>query len=211
MADAEAGTSTALRSWTALRVAQAIAALAPTTTPAGGGGVTISATAPTGASNGDFWWDTSGTLDAGLKVRVSSSWVSVADPRIVQWARAGNPSGFVPINRGGTNSGTAGRRARPAWPRDSRNTRRWHSAAADVIVLGTGGLIAAPRMGSGTANISRDSCAATEHGWTRVQRHGHTGMKPRRARVTAIRSFTPNARKASDRGSSRRRHFSDRR
>ena len=122
-AAAEAGTSTALRSWTPLRVAQAIAALASTT---GGGGVTISATAPTGASNGDFWWDTSGTLDAGLKVRVSSSWVSVADPRIVQWARAGNPSGFVPINRGGTELRHGGRRARPAWPRDSRNSERRH-------------------------------------------------------------------------------------
>ena len=41
----------------------------------------ISENAPSGASNGDLWWDTHGTLDAWPKVRVSGSWVSVAVPR----------------------------------------------------------------------------------------------------------------------------------
>ena len=59
------GPALVYRIWTPQRVAQAIAALA--TAGTGGGGVTISATAPTGASNGDIWWDTSGTLDAGLE------------------------------------------------------------------------------------------------------------------------------------------------
>ena len=43
----------------------------------------------------------------GLKVRVSSSWVSVVDPRVSPWAQVAAPSGFAPISRGGTNSGTA--------------------------------------------------------------------------------------------------------
>ena len=43
-----------------------------------GGGVTVSATAPSNPSAGNLWWDTSGNPDAGLKVRVGSSWVLVS-------------------------------------------------------------------------------------------------------------------------------------
>ena len=93
-AEAEAGTILGYRTWSPLRVAQAIAALAA----GGGAGITISATAPTGASNGDLWWDTAGTLDAGLKVRVSGSWVSVVDPRVAPWAQVAAPSGVAPIS-----------------------------------------------------------------------------------------------------------------
>ena len=150
-AEAEAGTVNGYRTWSPQRVSQAIAALASAT---GGGGVTISATAPTGASNGDFWWDTSGTLDAGLKVRVSSSWVSVVDPRVSPWAQVAAPSGFAPISRGGTNSGTAVG-ARGQLGLGTIATRDAGIVINTVPVLGTGGLLAAPRMGSGTANISR--------------------------------------------------------
>ena len=121
---------------------------------ASGGGVTISATAPTGASNGDFWWDTSGTVDAGLKVRVSGAWVSVVDPRVSPWARLASPSGFVPITRGGTNSGTAVG-ARGQLGLGTIATRDAGIVVNTVPVLGTGGLLVAARMGSGTASISR--------------------------------------------------------
>ena len=139
------------RTWSPQRVSQAIAALAA---GGGSGGITISATAPTGASNGDLWWDTSGTLDAGLKVRVSSSWVSVVDPRVSPWAQVAAPNGFAPIERGGTNSGTAVG-ARGQLGLGTIATRDAGIVVNTVPVLGTGGLLAAARMGSGSASISR--------------------------------------------------------
>ena len=36
----------------------------------GGGGVTVSASAPSSPSAGNLWWDTSGNPDAGLKIRI---------------------------------------------------------------------------------------------------------------------------------------------
>ena len=42
-----------------------------------GGSVTVSGSAPTSPSAGNFWWDTSGNPDVGLKIRVGSSWVLV--------------------------------------------------------------------------------------------------------------------------------------
>ena len=146
-AEAEAGTAFGYRTWSPQRVAQAIAALAPTTS-AGGGSLTVSATAPTGASNGDEWWDTSGTIDAGLKVRVAGAWVSVVDPRVSPWARAAAPSGVAPINRGGTNAGTAVG-ARGQLGLGTVATRDAGIVVNTVPVLGTGGLIASARMGSG--------------------------------------------------------------
>ena len=150
-AEAEAGTSLGYRVWSPQRVAQAIAALAA---GGSGGGITISATAPTGASNGDLWWDTAGTVDAGLKVRVSSSWVSVVDPRVSPWAQLASPTGFAPISRGGTNSGTAVG-ARGQLGLGTVATRDSGIVVGAVPLLGTGGLLAAARMGSGTASISR--------------------------------------------------------
>ena len=151
-AEAEAGTALGYRTWSPQRVAQAIAALAT-----GGGGdfeFTISATAPTGPSNKDLWWDTSGTLDAGLKVRVSGAWVSVVDPRVSPWAQVAAPSGFAPISRGGTNSGTAVG-ARGQLGLGTIATRDAGTGSGDVPVLTTGGLLAAARMGSGSATASR--------------------------------------------------------
>ena len=150
-AEAEAGTVLGYRTWSPQRVSQAIAALAA---GGGGGGITISATAPSGSSNGDLWWDTSGTLDAGLKVRVAGSWVSVVDPRVSPWAQVAAPNGFAPIERGGTNSGTAVG-ARGQLGLGTIATRDAGIVVNTVPVLGTGGLIASARMGSGTANISR--------------------------------------------------------
>ena len=43
----------------------------------GGGGVTVSSSAPTSPAAGNLWWDTSGNPDAGLKIRIGSSWVLV--------------------------------------------------------------------------------------------------------------------------------------
>ena len=43
----------------------------------GGGGVTVSASAPSSPSAGNLWWDTSGNPDAGLKIRIGSAWVLV--------------------------------------------------------------------------------------------------------------------------------------
>ena len=43
----------------------------------GGGGVTVSSSSPNSPSAGNLWWDTSGNPDAGLKIRIGSSWVSV--------------------------------------------------------------------------------------------------------------------------------------
>ena len=43
----------------------------------GGGGVTVSSSAPTSPSAGNLWWDTSGNPDAGLKIRIGISWLSV--------------------------------------------------------------------------------------------------------------------------------------
>ena len=43
----------------------------------GGGGVTVSSSAPSSPSAGNLWWDTSGNPDAGLKIRIGSSWLSV--------------------------------------------------------------------------------------------------------------------------------------
>ena len=43
----------------------------------GGGGVTVSASAPSSPAAGNLWWDTSGNPDAGLKIRIGSSWVLV--------------------------------------------------------------------------------------------------------------------------------------
>ena len=68
----------------------------------GGGGVTVSATAPSNPSEGHQWWDTTGTPDAALKVRIGSAWVSAADPRVATWARAVLPSGTAPVGRLGT-------------------------------------------------------------------------------------------------------------
>ena len=75
----------------------------------GGGSVTVSGSAPSGPSAGDLWWDTSGNPDAGLKIRIGSSWVLVAsgsttsnsdiDDRIVSWALANSPTGTVPTAR----------------------------------------------------------------------------------------------------------------
>ena len=75
----------------------------------GGGSVTVSGSAPSGPSAGDLWWDTSGNPDAGLKIRIGSSWVLVAsgsttsnsdiDDRIVSWALANSPTGTVPSAR----------------------------------------------------------------------------------------------------------------
>ena len=60
---------------------------------------TISATAPTGPSNKDLWWD---TIRDGRRwaegSRGSGSWVSVVDPRVSPWARLASPSGFAPIS-----------------------------------------------------------------------------------------------------------------
>ena len=184
-AEAEAGTSLVYRIWTPQRVAQAIAALA---SGGSGGGVTISATAPTGASNGDLWWDTSGTLDAGLKTRVSGSWVSVVDPRVSPWAQVAAPTGFAPIARGGTNSGTVVG-ARGQLGLGTAATRNVGIVVGTVPELGTGGLLVAARMGSGTANISR------------FLRGDRTWVDPRPTTVTqaeaeagtsgSIRSWTP--------------------
>ena len=65
-------------------------------------GVTVSAAAPSNPSEGDQWWDTTGSPDAALKIRVGSYWVSAADPRVASWARAVSPSGTVPLARLGT-------------------------------------------------------------------------------------------------------------
>ena len=43
----------------------------------GGGGVTVSSSSPNSPSAGNLWWDTSGNPDAGLKIRIGSSWVLV--------------------------------------------------------------------------------------------------------------------------------------
>ena len=43
----------------------------------GGGGVTVSSSAPSSPSAGNLWWDTSGNPDAGLKIRIGISWLSV--------------------------------------------------------------------------------------------------------------------------------------
>ena len=43
----------------------------------GGGGVTVSSSSPNSPSVGNLWWDTSGNPDAGLKIRIGSSWVLV--------------------------------------------------------------------------------------------------------------------------------------
>ena len=43
----------------------------------GGGGVTVSSSAPSSPSAGNLWWDTSGNPDAGLKIRIGSAWVLV--------------------------------------------------------------------------------------------------------------------------------------
>ena len=43
----------------------------------GGGGVTVSQSAPSSPSSGNLWWDTSGNPDAGLKIRIGSAWVLV--------------------------------------------------------------------------------------------------------------------------------------
>ena len=43
----------------------------------GGGGVTVSASAPISPAAGNLWWDTSGNPDAGLKIRIGSSWLLV--------------------------------------------------------------------------------------------------------------------------------------
>ena len=73
----------------------------------GGGRATVSAAAPQNPSEGDQWWDTTGSPDAALKVRIGSSWVSAADPRVATWARAVSPSGTAPVARLGTGSATA--------------------------------------------------------------------------------------------------------
>ena len=120
---------------------------------AGGGGVTVSATAPSNPSGGDQWWDTSGTLDAGLKVRVSSAWVSVADPRIATWARSSSATGTAPVVRGGTGSGTPVG-ARSNLGLGSASTRDTGTASGDLALLSTGGRFPAARLGSGTASSS---------------------------------------------------------
>ena len=43
----------------------------------GGGGVTVSSSAPTSPSAGNLWWDTSGNPEAGLKIRIGISWLLV--------------------------------------------------------------------------------------------------------------------------------------
>ena len=43
----------------------------------GGGGVTVSSSAPTSPAAGNLWWDTSGNPDAGLKIRIGISWLLV--------------------------------------------------------------------------------------------------------------------------------------
>lgn len=40
-------------------------------------GVTVSASAPTNPASGALWWDTNGTPDNGLKVRVGNAWIEV--------------------------------------------------------------------------------------------------------------------------------------
>ena len=182
-AEAEAGTALGYRTWSPQRVAQAIASLA-----AGGGGITISATAPSGASNGDLWWDTSGTVDAGLKVRVAGSWISVVDPRVSPWARLASPSGFAPISRGGTNSGTVVG-ARGQLGLGTAATRDVGTGNGNVIVLGSTGLIVAARMGTGTASISRflrgDRTWVDPRPLTATQAEAEAGTSG------SIRSWTP--------------------
>ena len=43
----------------------------------GGGGVTVSSSAPSSPAAGNLWWDTSGNPDAGLKIRIGISWLLV--------------------------------------------------------------------------------------------------------------------------------------
>ena len=57
----------------------------------GGGRATVAAAAPQNPSEGDQWWDTTGSPDAALKIRIGSTWVSAADPRVASWARAVSP------------------------------------------------------------------------------------------------------------------------
>ena len=88
-AEAEAGTVVGYRTWSPQRVSQAIAALAA---GGGSGGITISATAPTGASNGDLWWDTSGHARCWAEgprlelERGSQSWTRASHPGL-KWLR----------------------------------------------------------------------------------------------------------------------------
>ena len=185
-AEAEAGTALGYRTWSPQRVSHAIAALAA---GGGSGGITISATAPTGASNGDLWWDTSGTLDAGLKFRVSSSWVSVVDPRVSPWAQVAAPNGFAPIERGGTNSGTAVG-ARGQLGLGTVATRDVGIVVGTVPVLGTGRLLIARHGWEAVQRLFLDSCAATEHGCdprptTASQAEAEAGTSG------SIRSWTP--------------------
>jgi hypothetical protein len=79
-AEAEAGTATTERIWTAQRVAQAIAALG-----AGGGGggasIAISDTAPVSPSAGDLWVDSTQMVLYGYYTDVDGSqWVSLSGP-----------------------------------------------------------------------------------------------------------------------------------
>ena len=130
---------------------------------AGGGGsqTTVSATAPVNPSEGDLWWDTTGTPDAGLKVRVGSAWEEVdsaggltttqVDARVASWARENSPSGVAPLARGGTGSGTAGG-ARANLGLGSAATHAVGTSSGQLATLGGSGRFAAARLGSGTAS-----------------------------------------------------------
>ena len=143
-------------------------------------------------SNGDLWWDTSGTVDAGLKVRVSGSWVSVVDPArltlgapsFAVWLRA-NLSRRHELWNGARGSRTA--RARDG--RRHETSASWQ--AETVIVLGsTDGLIARGTDGNRHSFYlsvpARRQDVGPTPGHSRPRR-----LKPRPARVGSIRSWTP--------------------
>ena len=110
------------------------------------------------------------------------------DPRVSPWAQVAAPSGFAPIERGGTNSGTAVG-ARGQLGLGTIATRDAGTANGDVPVLTTGGLLAAARMGSGSASISRflrgDKTWSDPRPTTASQAEAEAGTSG------SIRSWTP--------------------
>ena len=120
-------------------------------------------------------------LTPGLKVRVAGAWVSVVDPRVSPWARAGcavrlRANQLVEARTLVRRSVRAGSSASAP---SRRETQAWRAATFPCSQQAG----CSPRHGWEAAQQQLlDTCAATKRGQTRARPRSHR-LKPRRAQA----------------------------
>ena len=134
-----------------------VASLQVIKTLIGGGSVTVSGSAPSGPEEGDQWWDTSGNPDAGLKVRVGSSWVPVGLAQATPTSTTGSSRGRWRTARQGRCQPLAyqGRRSLHVLEALSGSARLDADALTNLItaINASSGLIDLDRLGTGTKSV----------------------------------------------------------